>query len=286
MFLGIAVAASTVGLALAPSLAIPRPSLIGEPSPPQLLNRGDIFNPDDYPTEAKASLAEGRVKVRALISPGGGVIACDMMVSAGTAALDKRTCDLLRQRGWFLPARDASGKFISGSTVVSVQWLLKDTNYGSSASFSRLTLPITATGKAESCSFEVFWAGKRTTVEDCLGDPEVHATAANWSNMKWMRGGTLFSEMHLTSSNAKPRPGEEEDDQPLGRTVAKVEIDREGKALACRIVEDDVEGSMNPCANVNAKTLTLGPPPKGLANPAVRLIMVVYFRQTKREAQR
>lgn len=282
MLIGVVVAASTVSLALAPSLAIPRPSLIGEPSPPELLNRDDVFDASDYPDDAKAALAEGLAKVRALISPSGEVIACDMVVSAGTAALDKRTCDLLRQRGWFLPARDASGKFISGSTVVSVRWQLRDMNYGSSASFSRLTLPITAAGKLDSCTFEVFWAGKRTLVEDCLGDPEVHATVAHWGKMEWIRGTTLFSEIHLTSSNARPRPGEEEDDELIARSVAEVEIDREGKARHCRVVEEKDEGVINPCANVNEKTLHLGPPPKGLAKPAVRLIAILYYRLTKR----
>ncbi|HEX8839094.1 MAG TPA: TonB family protein [Sphingomicrobium sp.] len=74
--------------------------------------KGDLrtlFSADDYPAAAQAAGAEGTAQAQLTIGPDGRVIGCNLVRSTGNSALDSATCNILRRRAKFTPARDSSG---------------------------------------------------------------------------------------------------------------------------------------------------------------------------------
>lgn len=68
----------------------------------------------DYPKAVTRGWPSGgAVFVRVRVEPDGRVSQCDVMRSFNNASVDQWTCSLLRERGKFKPATDASGKKIA-----------------------------------------------------------------------------------------------------------------------------------------------------------------------------
>jgi len=86
------------------------------PPPPRKVEparaRGDVralFSDSDYPSSAQAAGAEGTAQAQLTIGPDGRVVGCNLTRSTGNGALDSATCNILRRRAKFTPARDSSG---------------------------------------------------------------------------------------------------------------------------------------------------------------------------------
>jgi protein TonB len=71
----------------------------------RLLFNGD----DDYPPAARDAGVEGTVRASLTIGPTGAVVSCSIVQSSGNSALDSTTCNILRRRAKFTPARDSNG---------------------------------------------------------------------------------------------------------------------------------------------------------------------------------
>jgi protein TonB len=75
--------------------------------------KGDLrslFSADDYPASAQSSGAEGTVQATLTIGPDGRVVSCNVSRSSGNSSLDSTTCNILRRRAKFTPARDSNGQ--------------------------------------------------------------------------------------------------------------------------------------------------------------------------------
>ena len=87
------------------------------PPPPRKVQsatsaKGDLrtlFSADDYPASAQAAGAEGTAQAELTIGPDGRVVGCSLTRSTGNSALDSATCNILRRRAKFTPARDSNG---------------------------------------------------------------------------------------------------------------------------------------------------------------------------------
>jgi protein TonB len=90
--------------------------------------RGDVrsnFSNDDYPAAAIAANAQGTAQARLTIGPDGRVTGCDLIRSTGNNALDSTTCNILRRRVKFTPARDSNGNPTSDTyTTPPITWVL------------------------------------------------------------------------------------------------------------------------------------------------------------------
>lgn len=64
---------------------------------------------DDYPPQALRDGREGTTEFRLLISTLGGVDDCIITASSGHDDLDEATCNRLKRRARFTPAKDAQG---------------------------------------------------------------------------------------------------------------------------------------------------------------------------------
>jgi periplasmic protein TonB len=90
--------------------------------------KGDLrtlFSPDDYPASAQAAGAEGTAQAQLTIGPDGRVTGCNLTRSTGNGALDSATCNILRRRAKFVPARDSNGQATSDTiTTPPIRWVL------------------------------------------------------------------------------------------------------------------------------------------------------------------
>jgi len=115
-----------------PVVVAPPPPM--PPPPPHKVQsatsaKGDLrtlFSGDDYPASAQASGAEGTAQATLTIGPDGRVTGCNLTRSTGNGALDSATCNILRRRAKFVPARDSSGNAtVDTVTTPPITWRLE-----------------------------------------------------------------------------------------------------------------------------------------------------------------
>jgi len=120
--------------------APPPPVRIGPPAPPlppgygraarppqrARLNLNSYFSVDDYPASALRDRHQGTTGVRLTVGANGRIVACDVITTSGSAALDAATCRILRSRARYTPARDAGGTPVQGTDFGRVTWRLSD----------------------------------------------------------------------------------------------------------------------------------------------------------------
>ena len=104
------------------------------PPPPRKVQsaisaKGDLrtlFSADDYPAAAQAAGAEGTAQAQLTISPDGRVVGCNLTRSTGNSALDAATCNILRRRAKFSPAKDSNGNATSDTySTPPIVWRLE-----------------------------------------------------------------------------------------------------------------------------------------------------------------
>jgi len=110
------------------------PSPPAPPPPPRKVQsaqsaKGDLrtlFSGDDYPASAQAAGAEGTVQASLTIGPTGAVVACNITRSSGNSSLDSTTCNILRRRAKFTPAKDSDGNATTDTiTTPPIVWRLE-----------------------------------------------------------------------------------------------------------------------------------------------------------------
>jgi len=103
-----------VGLAL---VAVPD----AKPTP---LLRATWITDGDYPVQALKELQGGIVAYSLSVDDAGAVVACSVARSSGAPGLDLATCDLLKVRAKFAPAKDAAGHSVASTYFGTVKWVL------------------------------------------------------------------------------------------------------------------------------------------------------------------
>jgi len=116
-----------------PPVAVAPPPPAPPPPPRKVQSaqsaRGDLrslFSADDYPAAAQAAEAQGTAQATLTISPTGQVVGCNLIRSTGNGALDSATCNILRRRAKFTPARDSNGNATTDTiTTPPIVWRLE-----------------------------------------------------------------------------------------------------------------------------------------------------------------
>jgi protein TonB len=85
-----------------------------------------IFSTNDYPADAIRRNEQGTVGFELSINRLGWVSWCRIVRSSGSEALDRATCDILRSRARFEPARDASGRRVTDEYSGRIRWDLPE----------------------------------------------------------------------------------------------------------------------------------------------------------------
>jgi TonB family protein len=86
-----------------------------------------IFRTDDYPRVALARRQEGLVAVVLRIGADGRVKQCVVAESSGFESLDRTTCDIIRERAKYTPARDLGNQPVEGLDRARIRWALPGT---------------------------------------------------------------------------------------------------------------------------------------------------------------
>lgn len=89
-------------------------------------NPGLWITTDDYPAAALQGDMQGVTAVQMSISADGAVTGCTVTLSSGHPILDDLTCNLLRMRAHYEPAKDRRGRAIASQTDKRVRWQLPD----------------------------------------------------------------------------------------------------------------------------------------------------------------
>jgi TonB family protein len=90
------------------------------------IDRASWFKPSDYPADATRGKIQGSVGFEVDVDANGNARECGITRSSGHEMLDKATCDIVRARAHFEPARDKHGKAVAGRYSTSTVWLLDD----------------------------------------------------------------------------------------------------------------------------------------------------------------
>jgi TonB family protein len=89
---------------------------------PKLANKSDVHRAARYPESAMRREEEGETTVSVLVGTGGDIISCSIARSSGSAALDEATCNAVRRRARFTPARGSNGQSMAARAEVSIKW--------------------------------------------------------------------------------------------------------------------------------------------------------------------
>lgn len=85
-----------------------------------------LFTTNDYPTEAWQTGQTGVVGVLIWIEADGRVSTCEITNTNAAPVLQQKTCEVLKARGRFTPARDARGLPIRAPATAHINWVLPD----------------------------------------------------------------------------------------------------------------------------------------------------------------
>jgi TonB family protein len=103
----------------------PFATIKGEATTPQWQDgAASLIRPDDYPASAQVNREQGLVRFRLTVGTTGQVVGCEVLQSSGSSALDSATCNIMRRRAKFTPARSATGKPVEGFVEEQVRWSL------------------------------------------------------------------------------------------------------------------------------------------------------------------
>jgi protein TonB len=85
-----------------------------------------LFRAADYPAAALQHHEQGSVTVDLTVGVMGRVRACDIASSSGSQALDHASCQILRSRASFTPARDTQGNPTIDTVRQEIRWVLRN----------------------------------------------------------------------------------------------------------------------------------------------------------------
>jgi TonB family protein len=89
-------------------------------------NLASYFTHNDYPDEAIRRNEQGMVEVGLQVRVDGRVGACAVRASSRSEALDQATCDVLKERARFEPARDKSGAAMEAPAFTDIRFTLPE----------------------------------------------------------------------------------------------------------------------------------------------------------------
>jgi protein TonB len=110
------------------------PSPPAPPPPPRKVvsaqsAKGDLrtlFSADDYPAAAQSAGAQGTAQAEITIGTDGRVVGCSITRSTGNSSLDAATCNIIRRRAKYTPARDSNGNPTTDSiSTPPIVWRLE-----------------------------------------------------------------------------------------------------------------------------------------------------------------
>lgn len=106
--------------------AIPPPAPADPPTPAvparPLRPIPSLFTGNDYPVEAQAFNIQGSAQYDAIVGVDGRIHRCRILRASSIRLFGAVTCEILRRRARFQPARDAAGNPIEDVVTGTISW--------------------------------------------------------------------------------------------------------------------------------------------------------------------
>lgn len=83
-----------------------------------------LFTVNDYPGEALRKGQSGTVGVLVWVEADGRVSTCEIVDSTASSVLEQTTCNILKRRARWTPAKDAAGKSVRAPGFTRIRWVL------------------------------------------------------------------------------------------------------------------------------------------------------------------
>jgi TonB family protein len=223
------------------------------------------FVNDDYPADAIRAEKQGKVGYRLDVDAAGAVTGCTIIASSGSALLDAPTCELLRKRARFQPARDRNGRAIASAWNSALKWVLPapvESATTTDSGFAVTTYEAAPDGKLLSCR-TVGEQGVRVGHDPCAG------AAPSWI----VKYAPSYRILRLQSGNgpvnmlpALPGP---DWGQVISRRLDILSWATSGRLVACDVVAS--EGPPDVAAGVCSTNAILPKGPGDADQPVVKL---------------
>jgi protein TonB len=115
-----------------PPMVVLPPPPAAPPPPPRFTatkasprgNPGSWATTNDYPSRALREEREGTTSFRVTVGPDGRVADCQVTGSSGHPDLDAATCENVRRRARFTPAKDSEGNPTTDTYSNRVRWVI------------------------------------------------------------------------------------------------------------------------------------------------------------------
>lgn len=219
----------------APAASSAAPSAVAaatdDGSKPKLLNLGEVFSTDNYPSAAIREKREGTTTVTIDVSATGKPTACVVKKSSGSPDLDTATCKQIMERAAFEPARE-SGKAVAVRMDFATRWVLP--------SFRESVLRL------------VFGIGKGNLLGSCRAEASYAVDTAS-ECARWRSGAELLVAFDkadrsgrdlvveagsLNGGGADTLPtGRNAGETLLKRFAAEMTFDAQGRVTRCRMAQ-------------------------------------------------
>lgn len=195
-----------------------------------------LFSTDDYPDEAIRNAESGTVSVMVVVGADGLPGECIVTESSRSASLDAATCNVIKGRARFQPARDRKGRPIQDTVTARIRWVLPEGGALALDQMMRTWIRFDAEGDAEACGL----AGRSDarTFPEC--GPIREYVSVAWSlagDERPLANVTLAQtfDRRLVAQPGRVLPGAEEA-YVVARQVVEVDLDSSGHVTACRVL--------------------------------------------------
>lgn len=265
-------AVSLLALAASPHAAVhhKRPEPVG--------SLQGLFSPDDYPVEALDRNEQGDVGVLIKVDPTGAVSDCIIEHSA-SAILDTRTCELIRQRARFSPAKDRLGRPIASEKRTKIVWRMtmmrNDAEPSDPWAFTAI-MSYAPDGSPLACRMEFEGAKKLsfTTRPVTCSPTELPSSFQALGPISQLSIAQRFSLGSIGSPSLEP------DELLVEHTVLSLQIDATGKVSGCNVTEAMSKvGTADGCILVDKRSFE---PRKGPDGKPVAFDATLEFRNSVR----
>jgi TonB family protein len=210
----------------------------------------DWIRNDDYPAAAIRAGEQGTVRILLDIDASGAIANCEITGSSGSALLDARTCELMRQRASFVPALDLQGKPTASRYRQSFRWALPEDDRWQEPWMDvqplRDVVPLNPwtivwrirvdpQGAVVRCTSEWRNAGSQPLVRPCT--PEEHLTPQRLQELRGFSKDSFDVVFYIVQTvNGMPPPSLP--DRPTGsmeysRVTVAFGVDPAGKPTGC-----------------------------------------------------
>jgi protein TonB len=170
---------------------------------PVPISQDSWIGADDYPAPAVRAGQEGRVGYKLDVSATGMVTDCTVVTSSGSPVLDIHTCDLIRLRAHFDPARRADGVAIASSFWSGMVWRIPagdpfDVSGASPTNSYAIDLKVGSDGLIQSCV--VSQATGNYADPESLSPCDEHPPGSRFTGPTMRDGKPVAGHVRITSS--------------------------------------------------------------------------------------